>query len=286
MLILGALSHVSVIDTSGDVEAVAKKPTAWSIGAGFPPVPLKLIERIQAGDFIDMAELLPERLGFNAFNCPMSDDKDGKHSSKSRKRQVTTITEWVQCFSIYAAVIAEKYPIKIRDLLGYQALLVEAHIQYEGDAWLGYDRRFRQTAAASPDLVWAHIEPTLWNMAFAGHAKSARCKHCFSLSHQSHDCDWAPSDNVEQAQLPPRPSHGKQSQAKLCYSWNNTPTAACIFPNCKYAHLCLHCVNDPKILDKQHKAMFCPRRHQPSFGSGKSHPFTSQPAARNRYRPY
>ena len=36
-----------------------------SIGADLPPVPLKLVERIQAGEFIDMSELLPDRLGIN-----------------------------------------------------------------------------------------------------------------------------------------------------------------------------------------------------------------------------
>ena len=224
---LGVLSHVSVFDTSGDVEAVAKKPTTWSIGAGLPPIPFRLIDRIQAGEFIDMAELLPERLGFNVFNSPMSDDKDGKHSSKSRKRQVTTITEWVQCFSIYAAVMAQKYPIKVRDLLGYQALLVEAHIQYEGDAWLGYDRRFRQTAAASLDLVWAGIWPLLDMQNHPDASIALVCHTSPTTVIGRHLITWSGLNCLRDQTM-----HGKQSQAKLCYSWNNTPTAACIFPNC------------------------------------------------------
>ena len=66
-------------------------------------------------------------------------------------------------------------------------------MEYEGDGWLGYDRRFRQTAAATPDITWAKIEPTLWNKAFAGQASSSRCKYCFSLTHRSEECDWAPT---------------------------------------------------------------------------------------------
>ena len=42
------------------------------------------------------------------------------------------------------------------------------------------------------------IDPTLWNMAFTGQAKSRRCKFCFSLTHPSEDYDWAPS--------PPQPN--------------------------------------------------------------------------------
>ena len=52
-------------------------------------------------------------------------------------------------------------------MLGYQALIVEARMEYEGGGWLGYHHCFRQTAAASPDIPGAKIEPTLWNKAKA-----------------------------------------------------------------------------------------------------------------------
>ena len=119
------------------------------IGAGLPPVPPKLVQKIQAGEYVDMAELLPDRLGVNA-GPPVQGDKDDK---KPKHRQVTNILEWIQCYTIYMAVRAEKHPEKIRDMLGYQTLIVEARMEYEGDGWLGYDRRFRQTAAATPDIT-------------------------------------------------------------------------------------------------------------------------------------
>ena len=157
-----------------------------------------MVARIQAGDFVDRAELLPDRMGITA--TPMFLNKrDEKQTVKSRRRQVTTITEWVQCFSIYVAVRAAKQPEKIQDLMGYQALIVEACTEYGSDAWLGYDRRFRQMAAASPDTPWARIDPTLWNMAFTSKAKAQRCKYCFSLTHPSEECDWAPASPTSSA---------------------------------------------------------------------------------------
>ena len=33
------------------------------IGAGLPPIPAKLVSKIEAGEFVDMAELLPDRFG-------------------------------------------------------------------------------------------------------------------------------------------------------------------------------------------------------------------------------
>ena len=50
---------------------------------------------------------------------------------------------------------------KIPEMLAYLTLIIEAHIEYAGNAWLGYDRRFRQRAAADPGMSWAMIDPTL-----------------------------------------------------------------------------------------------------------------------------
>ena len=57
-----------------------------SFGAGLPPVPQKLVERIQEGEFIDMAELTTDRLGMSPFN-------DTSKPSHSQRRLVTSIIE-------------------------------------------------------------------------------------------------------------------------------------------------------------------------------------------------
>ena len=81
-----------------------------SVGAGLPPVPKKLVARIQAGEYVDMAELLPDRLSVSAG--PVT--KDDKQSSKPKRRQVTNILEWIQCFGIYVAVLTLKHPGQMR----------------------------------------------------------------------------------------------------------------------------------------------------------------------------
>ena len=58
------LDHVSTI--TGDKtkeQGTSDPPLVLSIRSGLPPVPRKLITRIQAGEFVDMAELLPDRMG-------------------------------------------------------------------------------------------------------------------------------------------------------------------------------------------------------------------------------
>ena len=121
------------------------------IGAATPPVPPKLVERIKAGEFIDMAELLPDRMGTSK-----SFIADESTKQKSRRRPVSSIIEWVQCFNTYLAVMCRTCPEKVPDLLAYQMLIIEASIVYEGNAWLGYDRRFRQAAAVNPQMQWSN----------------------------------------------------------------------------------------------------------------------------------
>ena len=38
-------------------------PQSVSVGAGLPPVPSRLVKQIESGAFVEMTELLPERLG-------------------------------------------------------------------------------------------------------------------------------------------------------------------------------------------------------------------------------
>ena len=75
--------------------------------------------------------------------------------------------------------------------MGYQILMLEASNEYQNNRWLAYDQRFRQLAASQPSCKWSITDSTLWSLAFTGQAKVNRCKHCFSLFHQSIDCEFA-----------------------------------------------------------------------------------------------
>ena len=92
-----------------------------SIDTGLPPVPFKLVKCIQAGEFPDVAELLPDRLGIQTESTDKNDKKP-----TLKKHQVTGILEWVPRYCIYTAVVLAKYPEQSQDMLGYMALIVEA----------------------------------------------------------------------------------------------------------------------------------------------------------------
>ena len=45
------------------------------VGASHPPIPNKLVKKIRDGEFIEMADLLPERLGAGGDNDPVKSSK-------------------------------------------------------------------------------------------------------------------------------------------------------------------------------------------------------------------
>ena len=115
-----------------------------------------------------MSELLPDRLGTAALAA----GEDQSRIPGSRRKVVTNILEWVECFTIYIAVVSRTQPQRVPEMLGYLILILEAHMEYAGDGWLGYDRRFRMAVAGNPSINWATIDTTLWNLAFSGKGKS------------------------------------------------------------------------------------------------------------------
>ena len=207
-----------------------------------------------------MAKLLPDHLG-PATTLTLPKPTKWCHD-------ISNILEWIRCFSAYITVISAKQPHRVPDLLGYLMLITEAHVQYTVDGWIGYDRRFRQIAATKPHVTWAQIDTTLWNLAFSGKARSVRCKSSFSITHTSLECEWAP----ERQESTPSGTQSQQQASTLsvflylvsslrrrvCLLYNCESTPGCLFPNCKFEHICSLCADDPHATDKHHKAVMYP----------------------------
>ena len=103
------------------------------------------MEKIESGVFVDMGDLLPHRLGLEEIT-----------RSKQKRQAISSISEWLQAFAVYVAVISKKQPDRIPDLMVYQVLMLEASNEYKNDCWLAYDRRFRQQAASDPHCQWSN----------------------------------------------------------------------------------------------------------------------------------
>lgn len=94
---------------------------AFVLGEGLPPVPAKLVAKILKGEFIDMAELLRD-------NIEAERRRGGSDTTSSQlrtaRREIPDILSWLQCFGVFASVVASKHPDKVLQLLAYQTTIV------------------------------------------------------------------------------------------------------------------------------------------------------------------
>ena len=91
---------------------------SFALGAGLSPVPAKIVVRIQAEEYADLSELLPEQLSGNADTSITLDSGEEKATHKKKRNRITSILEWAQCFSTYVAVLTKKHPQRISVLMG------------------------------------------------------------------------------------------------------------------------------------------------------------------------
>ena len=85
------------------------------ISCRFPPVPVKLVKRIQDRLFVEISELLPD-IGWVQH----------RRRSNQKQRHKVLIVEWVQCFGIFVAILFRTPPDPTSNLLGYQQLIIQA----------------------------------------------------------------------------------------------------------------------------------------------------------------
>ena len=164
-----------------------KTSTPLYIGGGMPPIPAKLAKRIQEGLFVEMVELMPDYL-----RSPNPSDEDQFKNTKPKNWEITNIVDWIQCFSLYIAVVCRSQPQRIADLLGYQNLIITSHQRFPDFNWATYDREFRQQAAARTIPDWSVLDNTLWNLARQSTTQFTRQPYKFQQTEKTYRSQLPP----------------------------------------------------------------------------------------------
>lgn len=77
VITVGPLDHLATFEGGPTT-----RPAALIIGDGLPPVPQELAARIQAGEFVEMIELLPDKNGLIPWRvrrrCAQSKPRENK----------------------------------------------------------------------------------------------------------------------------------------------------------------------------------------------------------------
>ena len=163
---LTALSSVAVAMGSFPLVEAVIASTGRSQGlilaSSLPPVPAKIVSKIQVGQFIQMKDLLGDNIALvNQLDNLPANSLGGACSSLPRPqmREVSSALAWAGCFLTFAAV--KMTDRATRDLLTYGRLVLWEAQRHSGPGWLEYDRIFRQHAALNPSTQWSELNPSL-----------------------------------------------------------------------------------------------------------------------------
>ena len=211
-------------------------------------LPQKVVKKILELEFVEMSEI---SVNDEPPQAP------GRPPAPARP-PVQEISQWIERFSLFAAVLCTRFPDKAPELWAYQATIVRAERNYEGKRWVTYDRQFRRQALARKDLNWSVTDPRLYNEAFTGRARSiARCNFCLQDDHSAAYCphnpnrpffSWFPDPTSWPAYAFPNPPPHTRPPAsqEICRRFNE---GRCKQQRCKYRHACSACQGAHAFLD-------------------------------------
>ena len=212
---------------------------AFVVGPGYAPIPYKLVSRITAGLFVDLADLLPDNI--RAQEIEPQAFLEGKlvvSGSKKRVVEIADIITWIEAFTIFSMILCHTFPSRWKDLNQYKLLIIQTARRFPDKSWLHYDIAFRKEAAASGSTDWSRMHPDLYNF----HTRSPVTTSAASGS----------STSSALSLTMPLGCSGNPRSSQFCHSWN---AGRCRWPfgGCRFRHSCEACHGD-------HPSINCPLR--------------------------
>ncbi len=174
----------------------AEAPYSFWLGDGFPPVPAKVVTNIQKGEFVDMADLLRDNIeAERRYASSGAAASSAVQPARSYRHELPDLFSWVQCFGVYASVVASKQPGRVGQLLAYQTMIIREARSCGGSGWLVYDTMFRQQVAHAPETDWSKLNNTLYSVTFLAQqtGRGKTCLHCMETDNTAMDCAVAPT---------------------------------------------------------------------------------------------
>ena len=208
---------------------------AFLVGPGYAPVPYKLVSKITAGHFVDLADLLPDNI--RAQEIEPQAFLEGKLVVSGPKKPVIEIADivtWIEAFTIFSMILSHTFPSPCK-------------------SWLHYDIAFRKEAAASGSTDWFRMHPDLYNF----HTRSPVTTSAASGS----------STSSASSLTEPLGSPGNPRSSQYCHSWND---GRCRWPfgRCRFRHSCESCHGDHPRIHCPHRSARRERSRSPSQSKG------------------
>ena len=134
------------------------KSAPFRFASSLAPIPAKLVQQIQALEFVEMRELLPDNVALAEHLAALQPSLGTP--KQPEQREVDSLMTWVSSFSTYVAIIAQAHPHRVLDMLAYMRLIIREATKYGGNGWLTYDSVFRRNQEGQSQ-PWNSIDPSL-----------------------------------------------------------------------------------------------------------------------------
>ena len=114
--------------------------------------------------------------------------------NRGSKWEVPNMLSWLHCFSLYAAIVCEAHPEKVKEMWAYQAMMISEAHRCGGRGWLLYDSVFRQQLVSLESANFGRLNQALYATTFLAYGGRGQfCPSCMLLDHGQDDCALHPS---------------------------------------------------------------------------------------------
>ena len=165
-------------DKVGTGIPTTKNPIAI-VAEGLPPIPTKLLEKIQRWEYIDLALLLRDTKSYELAGYQPSNQVlvfQSIEQLQRKKKSITDLQSWVQTFSVYAVTLGGARSISYEQSVGlwaHQHLIVQLYKDLGATQAIKYDQDFREWVAAKGIKKWGDLNLPIYGRCLSIQQKSA-----------------------------------------------------------------------------------------------------------------
>ena len=160
-------------------------------------IPAKLVEKVKAGQFLEMCEFLPDiiklvnRLDSSSLNWQDLYNQEAPFS-RPQLWEVSSQLSLIQCFLLSMAIRTSD-PLA-REMMVYARVVLGDAQRHGGFGWIDYDRAARQQSAVDSTIPWNTLDPGLHSMFILGQQRASLspwfCNFCQESDHSSSQWLW------------------------------------------------------------------------------------------------
>ena len=222
----------------------ARKPDSIQMGEGLMPMPRRLVEKIQAGEFVEFAEFPVVEGGSRSIDLAEQDMGDKvvvlqAPEQRRNRKEVPDASLWGSCFTLYERAVLMGEPDRGPELSAYREQIQKAARSYQWELVIKYDKQFRKAAAVDRRKCWARVDASLFMQELAGPQATQ-----LAMGARGPRGPLENSSTRKRARGDYSGGHdgtGRKGAGGACHIWNWQDGHCPYGGRCKFAHMCAKC---------------------------------------------